>query len=268
MTKVRASSRDRCVSPAVVVLSIATGLLLCGALIGFGYLLWSQHRAGELARQAESEALPIVEQTFQPEAALPENPVDFEALQQENPDAYAWLCIPGTNVNLPVFQRAGDDFFYLNHDRYGNAAVEGAVFSQSANAKDFSDPVTVLYGHNILNEAMFSTLHRFEDPGFFDGNDQLYVYLPDRILTYRVVAAYEYDDRHILNSFDFSDPTVVQSYFDSVLAPQDPNANVRAGVQLNADSRIVQLSTCRSALTEDPVRYIVTGVLMEEQPTA
>ena len=132
--------------------------------------------------------------------------------------------MPNTNVNLPVLQRPGDDFFYLDHDRYGEPAVEGAVFSQMANATDFSDPVTVLYGHNIVNDAMFATLHAYEDPAFFADNPELYVYLPDRILAYEVVAAYEYDDRHILNSFDFSDPAVRTGYFASVLAPDDPKA--------------------------------------------
>ena len=112
-----------------------------------------------------------------------------------------------------------------------------------ANATDFSDPVTVLYGHNIVNDAMFATLHAYEDPAFFADNPELYVYLPDRILAYEVVAAYEYDDRHILNSFDFSDPAVRTGYFASVLAPDDPKANVRDGAQLDADDRIVQLST-------------------------
>ena len=53
-----------------------------------------------------------------------------------------------------------------------------------------------------------------------------------------------------------------------MLAPDDPKANVRDGAQLDADDRIVQLSTCRSALTSDPVRYIVTAVLVGEKPAA
>ena len=61
---------------------------------------------------------------------------------------------------------------------------------------------------------------------------------------------------------------VREAYFASVLAPDDPQANVRDGVVLHADSRLVQLSTCRSALTSDPVRYLVTGVLVEDRPTA
>lgn len=252
-----------------MALVVLLAVLLAGAAAGFGYLAWQRQQAADAVRAVERESLPAVERAYDAPADEPaENPIDFEALRRESPDVYAWLYVPNTNVNLPVLQRPGDDFFYLDHDRYGEPAVEGAVFSQMANATDFSDPVTVLYGHNIVNDAMFATLHAYEDPAFFADNPELYVYLPDRILAYEVVAAYEYDDRHILNSFDFSDPAVRAGYFTSVLAPDDPKANVRDGAQLDADDRIVQLSTCRSALTSDPVRYIVTAVLVGEKPAA
>ena len=253
---------------AAVALAVLLVVLLGAAASGFGFLVWQQRQVDRAVAEVAQTPLPAVEPTVEAQEAEPQNPIDFAALQAENPDLYAWIYVPNTNVNLPVAQRTGDDFFYLDHDRRGEPAVEGAVFSQMANATDFSDPVTVLYGHNIANDAMFATLHRFEDPSFFADNPDLYVYLPDRILTYRVVAAYEYDDRHILNFFDFSDPAVRADYFASVLAPDDPRANVREGARLDADDRIVQLSTCRSAWTSDPVRYLVTAVLVDEEPLA
>ncbi|MBX9034195.1 class B sortase [Gordonibacter massiliensis (ex Traore et al. 2017)] len=254
---------------AVVLFTVLLAVLVCSATAGFGFLLWQQGQAARAVQEVVETPLPALERAFDAPADEPmQNPIDFAALQAENPDVYAWVYVPNTNVNLPVLQRPGDDFYYLDHDRHGEPAVEGAVFSQMANAKDFSDPVTVLYGHNIVNDGMFATLHDFEDPAFFEANDAFYVYVPGRILEYRVVAAYEYDDRHILNSFDFSDPAVRAGYFASVLAPDDPQANVRDGAQLDAESRIVQLSTCRSALTSDPVRYLVTGVLVGETATA
>lgn len=246
---------------------MAIAVLIGGATAGFGFLAWQQQRAADAVRTVQDAPLPAIERAYDAPADEPaESPVDFDALKRENPDVYAWLSVPDTNVNLPVLQRPGDDLFYLDHDRYGEPAVEGAVFSQMANALDFSDPVTVLYGHNIVNDAMFATLHNFEDPAFFAAHERLCVCVPGRILVYRVIAAYEYDDRHILNSFDFSDEAVRAGYFASVLAPDDPQANVREGVALAADDRIVQLSTCRSALTSDPVRYLVTAVLVDEEP--
>ncbi|MEI3230823.1 MAG: hypothetical protein V8S24_05975 [Gordonibacter pamelaeae] len=98
---------------------------------------------------------------------------------------------------------------------------------------------------------MFATLHSFEDPAFFAANEAFYVYIPGHILTYRVAAAYEYDDRHILNSFDFADSVVrTRTNFASVLAPDDLQANVREGIALNADRQVVQLNTVPIGLHE------------------
>ena len=42
-------------------------------------------------------------------------PVDFAGLQEENPDIYAWITIPGV-VDEPVLQHPEDDSFYQSHD--------------------------------------------------------------------------------------------------------------------------------------------------------
>lgn len=252
----------------VVVLAVLVVVLALGAAGAVGFLVWQQQSAAAALREAKEAPLPAAEPLYEPEEdSLPLNPIDFEELRQENPDLYAWVYVPNTNVNLPVARREGDDLFYLDHDRHGAYDAAGTVFSQAANTADFSDPVTVLYGHNMANGAMFATLHDFSDPAFFAENELFYVYVPGHILTYRVVAAFNYDDRHILYSFGFADAAVREGYFASVLAPEDPQANVREGVVLDADSRIVQLSTCRSAYADDPVRYLVTGVLVDDQPT-
>ena len=199
------------------------------------------------------------------------NPIDFAALQQQNGDVYAWVYLPDTAVNLPVMQNSLVDNYYLTHDMYGEDSVTGGIYTQSMNSKDFTDPVTLIYGHTFeadheLSDEMFGTLHYLEDPAFFDSHPNFYIYLPDKILTYEIISAYEYDNRHIMNSFDFSDPAVVQEYFDSVANPDSMVKNVRAGVKLTAGKdSIVQLSTCTRP-ANDAARYLVTGVLVDEQP--
>ncbi len=54
---------------------------------------------------------------------------------------------------------------------------------------NFSDPNTLIYGHNMANKSMFATLLRFRDEEFFNNNELIYIYLPGRILTYKVFAA-------------------------------------------------------------------------------
>lgn len=249
----------------VVVLSVVLVVLLC-AIAAAAWVLYQQNMQLENAAQ-EAQDAPTPETPEQTEPEPVDNPIDFADLQAQNPDIYAWLYVPNTNVNYPVLQHAADDTYYLHYNRYYEWSFEGALFSQSMNSKDFTDPVTLIYGHNNANGAMFATLHYFEDPTFFDQNEFFYIYTPDSILTYRIVAAYEYDDRHILNSFDFKNESVLASYFDSVLHPNSMLVNEREGAQLSTDDRIVQLSTCMNGVGKGNNRYLVTGVLTDEQPT-
>jgi sortase B len=207
---------------------------------------------------------PAVSTTTEP--PLPDNPVDFEALQAVNPDAYAWIYVPNTLIDYPVLQ-AGNDLpedFYIYRNLERKYEFRGCIYSQKVNAKDFSDPVTVLYGHHMLDNSMFSTLYYFRDQQFFDTNEFFYIYTPVHILTYRIVSAHQYDERHILNSFDFSKEDVFREYLDEISNPRSMLADVRDGIQLTTEDRIVTLSTCISG---GSMRYLVQGVLIDDQPT-
>ncbi len=65
-------------------------------------------------------------------------PIDFEELQEMNPDIYAWIEIPGTQINYPIVQSAGDDDYYLNHTIEGEEGYPGSIYTESLNAKGFS----------------------------------------------------------------------------------------------------------------------------------
>lgn len=201
------------------------------------------------------------------DVVLVDNPIDFESLQEINTDIYAWIQVPGTDVDYPVVQagKGNDDFFYLSHNIEKKYEFAGSIYSEKQNAKDFSDPVTVLYGHNMKNGTMFATLHDFSDASFFKKHKYMYVYLPGRKLTYEIYAAYEYDDRHILNSFDFNNPEVVKSYFDSTLQPAVMNCNIREGVSLSESDKVLTLSTCTD--NNKSARYLVQGVLYKDEQT-
>ena len=190
--------------------------------------------------------------------------LSFDELTEINPDIYAWIYIPDTKIDYPVAQSLkGDDAFYLSHNVYGDYQFSGTIYSESMNSRDFHDPVTVLYGHNMLNGSMFATLHYFNDADFFDDHTTCFVVTKDKVLTYLIYSAYVYDDRHIMNSNNnFTDEEVLLEYFDSTIHPRTYNYNVRGGVTLDKDSKVLTLSTC---IGSDPTRYLVQGVLVDEQ---
>ena len=199
------------------------------------------------------------------EQELRKNPIDFATLKADNADVCAWITIPNTNVDYPIFQSsADDDNFYLNRGADKKYNANGSLYIQRINSYDFSDPNTVVYGHNMRNGSMFRTLHNFRDAEFFKANEYFYVYTPGHIMTYRIFAAYRYDNRLILGAFDFSDPVVYENYLQECLNPTSMIRNVREGVELTADDRIVTLSTC---ISDARYRYLVQGVLIKDEVT-
>lgn len=175
--------------------------------------------------------------------------------------------MPDTNVSYPVLRSTTDDSYYLDHDVDGNATVAGSIYMEMKNQQQFLDYVTVLYGHCLQVDTMFTTLHNFEDPTFFNTHPTFYIYIPEHIYTYTVISAFNYDDRHILNSFNFNDPSVRASYYAMLQNPDSLVVQKRSGLNITTDSKIVQLSTCLSGYSYDNQRYIVSGVLTNEQLT-
>ena len=109
---------------------------------------------------------------------IPEKNIDWEELKSENPDIYAWIYIPGTNVDYPILQHPDEKSYYLDHNIDGSEGYPGCIYTQNVNSKDWMDPNTVIYGHNMNDGSMFHDLHKFEDNAFFDENSLcLYILL-------------------------------------------------------------------------------------------
>ncbi len=197
---------------------------------------------------------------------LPDNPIDFAALQEKNPETVAWIRIPGTIIDYPVM-RSGmsrEENFYLDHNSDGKKHRAGAIYMQKLNAPGFTDPNTVLYGHNMANGSMFSWLHQYKKKDFFNKNHTIMIYTPGHILTYEVYSAFVYDNRHILNSFNFSDKEDYAAFLQQTLKPNSMTKQVREGISVTTNARIITLSTCTARSSE---RYLVVGVLTNDQPT-
>ena len=90
-------------------------------------------------------------------------------------------------------------------------------------------------------------------------NSEVLIYQPGRILQYQIFAAYVYDNRHLLQSFDFEDPQVFQSYLKSVQERKDMTSSIDTSVELTGKDPILTLSTCNG---NDEQRYLVQAVLL------
>ena len=189
-----------------------------------------------------------------------EIPIDFQSLQAQNPDVYAWIQVPGTEVDYPILQSPDDNGYYLDHDINKAEKAEGAIFTENYNTKTFEDPNTVIYGHDMKNGTMFQSLHRYMDRSFFDANRDVTIYLPDKILHYKIFAAYLYDNRHLLMSFDFWNKEEYQQYLNNIFSMRDMNSFVDTSMEVTNEDRIITMSTCYAGISNQ--RYLVQAVLV------
>lgn len=194
---------------------------------------------------------------------FPPCPVDLAKYMTENIEVYAYIYIPGTNISYPVVQSRHDDNYYLRRNWKGKKEGRGCIYSQLCNNRFFTDPVTVLYGHNTADGDMFSDLLKYKDKQFFGDNNTIYVYLPYGVLVYQIFSSHSFDDRHIMNSYDFSKPEVLAEFQQTLLDPPVLEKTVMEDVELCPESQILILSTCGEARSGCKTRYLVNGVLTD-----
>ncbi len=234
-------------------------LVVCASVIGIYY--YKQYQAKKLYDSMKQDT--TQQETTSEEESEVEIPVDFAALQKQNPDIYAWITIPGTVIDYPILHSEEDTDYYLNHTPEKVEGLPGSIYTQNANAADFTDGVTVIYGHNMKNKTMFGELHNYEDEEFFQNNRVVYIYTPEHILTYKIFAAHVYDNRLIIDSFDILEESGVQKYLDSIYASRNMVNHFDDNTQVTGADRIITLSTCMAG--QDTKRYLVQAVLVDEQ---
>lgn len=191
-------------------------------------------------------------------------PVNFDEIKKENEDIYAWIEVPGTEIDYPLL-RSGEkkaEDFYLNHDVNGKSSSYGSIYTQKYNKEDFSDFNTIIYGHNMKDGSMFGTLKKFREKTFFEKNREITIYMPDRVLKYEIFAAYVFDDRHLLANFDFESNYGINQYLKTVNTYKNKySSNFNEDIKVNAKDKIITLSTCTS---NDGERYLVQAVLVSD----
>lgn len=254
--KNKKKTHTRLIIGMVVILAVALGALV--------YISTQKKEAEPDPVKKVQKQKKIVAEVKKEAPKEPIRAINFAELQAVNPDIYAWIEIPNTNIDYPVLQAVeGDQAYYLNNTYDRIPSIQGSIYTENLNARDFMDPNTLIYGHELLDGTMFTQLHAYEDDAFFRNSPYVYIYTPEKRLKYQIFAAVEFDDRHIMMSTDFKDPAAYQAFLDDVRSRRDMVSHVNDEVPVDTNSKIVTLSTCIAAKPSS--RWIVTAVLVEER---
>lgn len=238
----------------IIILSLSL-LIIAGCSVFLIYNNFIAAHNKEIISSAESDSPSNNTES----SSKPEVPVDFDKLKKINPDIYAWINIPETEIDYPILQSSTDNSYYLSHTVDGKKAASGSIYTENYNKKDFSDFNTVIYGHNMKNGTMFGSLKQYRNTEFLKQNQYINIYLPGRILKYKIFAEYVWDDRHILLNIDFRDLSMREAYIEMIESMRSMNAYVDSETSVTADDKIITLSTCTG---NDNQRFLVQGVLI------
>jgi len=213
----------------------------------------------------DAAIIPAEQEGAEPEAApqVSQSEIDFTALQKKNADIYGWLTIPGTEIDYPVVQNEKDDSYYLTHSADRKEDSDGALFTEHAyNRADFSDRVTVIYGHHMKSGAMFGNLQQIYTDAFEEHRD-ITVYTPTEELHYQVFAAVPYSNRHILYYYDaFRMQEAVEEFMEEIMSTRSIGATTDPTVTVGEGDKLLVLSTCLQG--DNTKRFLVIGKLVSD----
>lgn len=220
-----------------LVLSIVLLLVGLGFLGAFGHAQYQYGKSGRYYAR------------LQQTAADPDGGIDFAALQAINPDAAAWLEMPGLGISLPVVQ-AADNETYLHRSFDGSDSPAGCLFF-AAPAGD--GLYRVIYGHNLHDGSMFNGLLNYRDEDFYAANPTFTLYTPEGAGTWRIFSCHTATDMEELYR---TDRTAGEEY-DAFLQQLLEASEYDTGAELPEGAQVVTLSTCLTSYGSGLERYVV-----------
>ena len=177
-----------------------------------------------------------------------EEPIEnkIDRLNNINPDICGWITIDGTNIDYPILI-GEDNSKYLTRDVYGNYAVYGSIFLDYRNSREWLDKYSVVFGHNMKNDVMFSDIKKFAEQEFFDTHTTGMIYTKNGIFELQIFAFLETDafDSNVYGIKSSNE----KSIFDKVEYIKENAIHYRE-VEFLEEDKIIALSTCKNNVTD------------------
>ena len=200
----------------------------------------------EPVKSEEGQVVDIIED------ADPPVEVDWENLKAINPDIVGWLYVDAQdNINYPICHTT-DNEYYLHKTFRRDYLYAGSIFEECLNSGDFTDPNTIVYGHNMKSGSMFGMLKYLRSQEKYDSAPYFWILTPQGNYRYHIYAAFETAvDSEVYNIF-----TARGKEFLEWERRLQACSEVSNSVPLTENDFTVTLSTCTS---DSSVRCVVIG---------
>ncbi len=257
-----------------IVLIIAFSCTLVVSL-AFLAIIYFEYRAGDklyedsrtqyvrdIKEMEYTEDYPVPEE---PDAEAPVIPepgivVDFDGLSEINPDIFAWIFLPETEINYPLLLGV-DNKKYIRAAYDGSYSRFGSIFMDKVNKEDLSDRHIIIYGHNMGNGAMFHDLLNYSDQSYLDEHPVVYIITKESYRKYQVFSAHKTHVNDGVFAREFENTENFRSLLDLI----KNESLISSDIIPTTDDKILTLSTCTTSTQRSPQRFVVHAVLIEEE---
>lgn len=228
-------------------------ILACIAILGKrGLDYWTNMKNNryieDLSKEAEADvANEIGEETEEeaekdPLARLEKVHLSLlKKLKEQNSDVIAVIEIPGTGIKYPILQGPDNDF-YLRKGLNKEYDIAGSIFLDVYNSSDISDDNTVIYGHHLEIDSMFTPLDQYRKQEFAEKNRTVYLTTEEGLREYLIFSAYGIPSDYDYRTLDFTYDGDKVPYYNKLRSNSEVDLNTRPFTE---EDTIITLSTCQ-----------------------
>lgn len=195
----------------------------------------------------------LIEDAIEINSITEEPSVDWNYLKSVNKDIIGWIEIENTNINYPILK--DNNLFYLKHTYNKKYSSYGSIFT--INENPFENEETIIYGHNMKNGSMFSSLGKYLDRNYLYSHQNFKIYTPNGDYKAIIFSAYSI-------GFDTESNNIKNLRFDERIEYyRKASKNYVENIEI--PERIIKLSTCsyiNARTTPTDQRYYVIASII------
>ena len=179
--------------------------------------------------------------------------IDWGKLKGQNSDLVGWIVMD-PNVNYPVVQ-GEDNAYYLHRGFNRGYNINGCIFMSSNNSPDWTDPNTIVYGHNMRNGSMFGTNSKYMSKKYIKKHPYFYIYTEDGRYIYEIFNTMTVQDASDAYEYFFETEDDFSDYLEKI---QKNSSVILKEKWSDVKDHIVTLSTCTA---HGQLRFLIQGKL-------
>ncbi len=190
----------------------------------------------------------------------------YKVMKESNPDFAGYLRIEGTELAYPVMYSPDDPEKYIHLDINGQECDGGLPFIDTRCALEPDSDNVIIYGHNMKNGSMFSTIISYQDKSFFQANPVIRFDTTDQVREYEVMSVfydrvYYADETDVFKFYNFIDAEDKYEY-DEAIARYKEKSIYDTGVNAVYGDKLLTLVTC--AYHTEEGRFVVVAVRKDD----